>query len=334
MRRVLQLFHGTGCLRAAFTVLGQLSQNVLGHKESRMASSQIEMTAPSTAPVVITESMQRLLQVRDLWTRNQKDQLEIGRLLYEERKERLGVGGRGIHEGFAQWLREAGIPNKSAYRRIAEYEISIGERAEPEDKPVSPDTSLPPADAWKLEPSNAYLLRGVVTHRAKIYPDGTLHTACGGQRLPRAGNEPTCFYCTRRLDEIKRTEFEDAHPLPDPLPEFATGQIIYQDLYDEAQKAKADAIRMEEAAAPAVEDDAELDALFAPPTAEELAQEFPVSVEAPAMEIPEPKESDLARLRQLFNGTGVEVKKSNHGSKYVLDGLSFAQCREIATVLG
>jgi hypothetical protein len=37
--------------------------------------------APSTAPIIITESMQRLLQVRDLWTRSQKDQLEIGRLL-------------------------------------------------------------------------------------------------------------------------------------------------------------------------------------------------------------------------------------------------------------
>ena len=112
-----------------------------------MASTQTATMAVSSTASVITESMQRLLQVRDLWTRSQKDQLEIGRLLYEERKERLGVGGRGIHEGFAQWLREAGIPNKSAYRRIAEYEISIGIRAEKDDAtleirddvPVSPE---------------------------------------------------------------------------------------------------------------------------------------------------------------------------------------------------
>ena len=38
------------------------------------------VTASSTAPAVITESMQRLLQVRDLSNCSQKDQFEIGRL--------------------------------------------------------------------------------------------------------------------------------------------------------------------------------------------------------------------------------------------------------------
>ena len=94
--------------------------------------------------------------------------------------------------------------------------------------------------------------------------------------------------------------------------------------------------------APAVEDDPELAAMFAPPTAEELTApqfvsepiEAPTS-EAPTMEIlpPESKESDLTRLRHLFKGTGLDLKKSDHGSKYVLDNLTAAQVREIATVL-
>ncbi len=94
--------------------------------------------------MAITESMQRLLQVRDLWTRSQKDQLEIGRLLYEEQRERLGNGGRGTRDGFHQWLREAGIPKTSAYRRIAEYEVSIGERTEDDAayKPVPNGTTI------------------------------------------------------------------------------------------------------------------------------------------------------------------------------------------------
>jgi hypothetical protein len=95
------------------------------------------------APTETSQSQQRLLRVKELWTRSQKDQLELGRLLYEERGERLGVGGQGNREGFHQWLRDAGIPKNSAYRRIAEYEISIGERSEDEpfDKPVPNGTS-------------------------------------------------------------------------------------------------------------------------------------------------------------------------------------------------
>jgi hypothetical protein len=92
----------------------------------------------SAAPAL--SSRQRLIRVRELWVLSQKDQLEIGRLLYEERAERLGVGGRGDREGFHQWLREAAIPKTSAYRRISEYEISVGQRTEddPFDKPAKP----------------------------------------------------------------------------------------------------------------------------------------------------------------------------------------------------
>jgi hypothetical protein len=53
----------------------------------------------ATAQGVESQSQQRLLQVKELWDRSQKDQLEIGRLLYEEREERLGVGGRSTRDG-------------------------------------------------------------------------------------------------------------------------------------------------------------------------------------------------------------------------------------------
>ncbi len=102
-----------------------------------------------SAAEISTSSQQRLVTLKELWARSQKDQLEIGRLLYEEREERLGVGGRGDRDGFHQWLREAGIPKTSAYRRIAEYEVSIGVREEPEDKPVPNGTTI--ADVVQAE---------------------------------------------------------------------------------------------------------------------------------------------------------------------------------------
>jgi alkylated DNA repair dioxygenase AlkB len=91
----------------------------------------------------------------------------------------------------------------------------------------------------------------------------------------------------------------------------------------------------ESTAAPAVEDDTELAALFAPLSESELESDRAFEstmVKAPAMETL-PPESDLARLRQLFKGTDVEVKKSDHGSKYVLDKLTASQLERIATVL-
>lgn len=102
------------------------------------------MHTPNIETKSKSESTERLLRVRDLWNKSEKDQLEIGRLLYEEHKERLGVGGRGARDGFHEWLRETGIPKTSAYRRIAEYEIFIGERTEDDkyDKPVPIGTSL------------------------------------------------------------------------------------------------------------------------------------------------------------------------------------------------
>jgi hypothetical protein len=110
----------------------------------------------ATAPAIIEaapsdiQSQQRLMRVKELWTRSQKDQLEIGRLLYEERAARLAVGGRGVHEGFHQWLRDADISKASAYRRIAEYEISIGVRAR-EEKRVSSETTFKNADIVQAE---------------------------------------------------------------------------------------------------------------------------------------------------------------------------------------
>lgn len=105
------------------------------------------------ALAVETASASRLVRVRELWDSLRKNKLEIGRLLYEERAERLSVGGRGIEEGFHAWLRDAGIPKTSAYRRIAEYEISIGERSENDefDKPVPNGTTFQNADVVQGE---------------------------------------------------------------------------------------------------------------------------------------------------------------------------------------
>jgi hypothetical protein len=90
------------------------------------------MATPATAQYTSTSlrSTTRLQRVKDLWIADKANREEIGRLLYEERSERLSVGGAGNRTGFHQWLRDAGIPKQSAYRRIAEYEISIGKREE------------------------------------------------------------------------------------------------------------------------------------------------------------------------------------------------------------
>lgn len=122
---------------------------------SSAAAIAVEVNPIVTAIGSTTASVSRLMRVRELWESSRKSQLEIGRLLYEERAERLSVGGRGVYEGFHQWLRDAGIPKTSAYRRIAEYEISIGERAEddkfdkptPTTKPVPSGTTFVPANA-------------------------------------------------------------------------------------------------------------------------------------------------------------------------------------------
>ncbi len=86
-------------------------------------------------------SNRRLTRLRELWPQAQPNQLEIGKLLYEERKDRISVGGRGHNDGFHEWLRQAGLSKASAYRRIAEYEISIGKREDPLSKPVSLETT-------------------------------------------------------------------------------------------------------------------------------------------------------------------------------------------------
>lgn len=114
-------------------------------------STQATAAAIIEVAAIAIQSQQRLMQVKELWARSRKDQLEIGRLLYEERAERVTAGGRGIHEGFHQWLRDAGIPKTSAYRRIAEYEISIGERTEEFDKPVPTGTPFKNADVVQAE---------------------------------------------------------------------------------------------------------------------------------------------------------------------------------------
>jgi hypothetical protein len=127
-----------------------------------------------------TLSESRLLRVRELWERSRESQLEIGRLLYEERAERLAVGGRGVEGGFQSWLRDAGIPKKSAYRRIAEYEVSIGLRAEdsPDDKPVSVDTpfeTIVEKAINGLSKESLYRMRATIDHRLKpkSVPSGT-----------------------------------------------------------------------------------------------------------------------------------------------------------------
>ncbi len=147
----------------------------------------------SAATATITASEQRLAHVKALWARSQKEQLEIGRLLYEEREERIGVGGRGHREGFQQWLREAGIPVTSAYRRIAEYEVSIGVRAEePEDKPVPSGTTILQQAINREGKETLWQLRAAIDARLKPRPEVKPEDKC-----EKPIDEPfaTCFLC-------------------------------------------------------------------------------------------------------------------------------------------
>jgi hypothetical protein len=94
--------------------------------------------------------------VKELWAVGKPNREELGKLLYEEREERCSVGGAGNREGFHQWLKDAGIPKQSAYRRIAEHEILIGERAPenaydqsiPEPVPSGTPAVAPIAEPW------------------------------------------------------------------------------------------------------------------------------------------------------------------------------------------
>src|ERR1019366_8300987 len=87
------------------------------------------MATPATASEYTSKT--RLARVKELGIADKANREEIGRLLYDERNDRLSVGGAGNRDGFHQWLRDTGIPKASAYRRITEYEISKGLR-EPE----------------------------------------------------------------------------------------------------------------------------------------------------------------------------------------------------------
>ena len=92
----------------------------------------------------------------------------------------------------------------------------------------------------------------------------------------------------------------------------------------------------EKTAAPAVEDDPELDALLAPLSESELESDraFDSTLKTPTMEMPpEQNESDLARLRRPFVSLGLDLKKSDHGSKYLLDKLTESQLDRILAAL-
>jgi hypothetical protein len=151
---------------------------------SSAAAIAVEVNPIVTAIESTTASVSRLMRVRELWESSRKSQLEIGRLLYEERAERLSVGGRGVYEGFHQWLRDAGIPKTSAYRRIAEYEISIGERAEedkfdkptPATKPVPSGTTFEPANADVVQSNpNSPARSRVTVEEGKVFGNLIAH---------------------------------------------------------------------------------------------------------------------------------------------------------------
>jgi hypothetical protein len=147
-----------------------LQGETTGFQPKAILDAVVAGTACESTASDISQSQQRLKRVKEMWARSQKDQLELGHLLYEERAERMSVGGRGVEGGFQSWLREAGIPIKSAYRRITEYEISIGIRVE---KPVSPDTPLADSETVVERAVNSaskealYRLRAAIDHRLK-----------------------------------------------------------------------------------------------------------------------------------------------------------------------
>lgn len=164
-------------------------------------------------------------------------------LVLDEIRQRFRKG-RAI-EGYANWTEFVEKNSKYSIRTI---QYRLNEVNNKDETKVN--------DRFKVGPN-------IVKHLAAISPRGKLHAWCGAggsERAAIASNEDaTCLYCTsgaakRQQARPRELEFDAAYPLPDPLPEFATGQIVYPDLYtkDLAQ------------AAPAVEDDPELEQPTAP----------------------------------------------------------------------
>ena len=91
--------------------------------------------------IIVEESPEaselRLYLAQQLWRTYETSRVELAKILFEEREAHRSKGGRGV-AGFKTWLKKAGIPRATAYRLLAEHELSLGIREEP----VSNETGL------------------------------------------------------------------------------------------------------------------------------------------------------------------------------------------------
>jgi hypothetical protein len=89
--------------------------------------------ASSTAPDILQGIEEQAILAA--YQKTETHGLEFGRLCYDYR-EKHGAQGSRTGSGLAQILRKLGIKEGKAYYWLAAYEVSIGERVEPEEKPA------------------------------------------------------------------------------------------------------------------------------------------------------------------------------------------------------
>jgi hypothetical protein len=242
--------------------------------------------------------------------------LDFGKKMYALREALSARGKDG--EGFNAWLLKKDIPRSTAYFWIGRHEESIGIRVvKPKLLRVLEDNPAI-ATALTMKP----LLKGHV----------------GLDVLPLDNEEREQVRKIAEQFEKEVVEYAKKAGVFEPheMPAHASATTPVEFVLPIGEQARIDAAQAEIELAD--KSDTELTELLAPMEPAELAvlEAEASAAQASAIEVlpPESKASDTTRLRTLFKGTGLEVKQSVHGNKFLLDGLSFAQCREIATMLG
>lgn len=168
-------------------------------------------------------SASRQAKLAVLNVRRTGDGLEMGRLIYEERKERHKLQNG---DGMEAWITAAGVPLRTARRRVSQYEVHIGERTNPldpvKDRPYgrtfTENKGLSKPDAWggkEGEAFRAYLKEADWDH------DPEPGKTCGGEvvdpsitiSFPNFGGaliqtRNTAAICQYFLMQIKRQRLE------------------------------------------------------------------------------------------------------------------------------
>jgi hypothetical protein len=271
-------------------------------------------TATALAPSTVSTTEEQAILAA--YQKTKRHGLEFGKLCYDYREK---YGAQGSHQGlgFEQLCTKLEIPRRTAYYWIAKYEESIGL-----DLHCAHCGSTDAAKLERMSEVDDRVRTGNYWSGQSSYSPRRKIWLCGDCIEPYVLADHNVLYNDRTAVRVP-IRFDKAIEMT-------------------SQGGDTRMLRKRKYVPSTPDDNPDLAAMFAPPTAEELAApqfvsepiEAPTS-EAPAMEIlpPESKESDLARLRRRFAPLGLDVKKSDHGSKYVLDNLTEAQLNRIATLL-